>query len=86
MSVWSLKLLFPQRLNKYTSRIEGLKIEVMENLTYYIALLLIVIIGFFVVKKIAGCLLKSIVTIILIIVMIALWYFFLREGATLPTL
>ena len=58
----------------------------MENLTYYIALLLMAIIGIFVLKKVASCLIKSIVTIVLIIVMIALWYFFLREGATPPTL
>lgn len=58
----------------------------MENLTYYIVLLLMVVIGFVVVKKIAGCLLKSVFTIILIAIMVALWYFFLREGATLPTL
>ena len=58
----------------------------MENITYYIALLLMVVIGFFVVKKIAGCLLKTVFTLELIAVMVALWYFFLREGASLPTL
>lgn len=58
----------------------------MGNITYYIALLLMVIIGFFVVKKLAGCLIKSIITLILIALMVAIWYFYLREGATPPTL
>ena len=58
----------------------------MENLIYYISLLLIFIIGIFVLKKVAGCMIKFVITIILIIVMIALWYFYLREGATPPTL
>lgn len=58
----------------------------MENLTYYIVFLLMLIIGVFVLKKVAGCMIKFVVTIVLIIVMAALWYFFLREGATPPTL
>ena len=58
----------------------------MENLIYYIVLLLMLVIGIFVFKKVAGCMIKFVITIALIIVMIALWYFFLREGATPPTL